>query len=163
MNFTRIKNRMIARAITLFPGLAKRLIESYAPWESEDIPWTPFDKPLAECTVAVVTTAGVHDRDQAPFDMIDKDGDPSYRIIDLSLPHSSLMITHDYYDHHGADQDLNIVFPLDRLREFAREGIIGRLADRHYGFMGHITGPHIPTLMTRTARDNVDVAVLTPG
>jgi len=171
MNWTRIKNRMISRAITYSPALAKRFVESYAPWESEDIPWTSLAKPLAECTVAVVTTAGVHHRDQTPFDMIDKDGDPSYRVIDLSRPVSDLIITHDYYDHRDADRDINVVFPLERLREFEREGLIGRLADRHYGFMGHITGPHIMTLITRTAadvarlmmRDGVDAALLTPG
>ena len=171
MNWNRFKNRMLSRAITRFPALAKRFVESYAPWESEDIPWTPLAKPLAECTVAMVTTAGVHHRDQKAFDMIDKDGDPSYRVLDLTRPFESLMITHDYYDHRDADKDINIVFPVERLREFQREGVIGRLANAHYGFMGHITGPHIMTLITRTApevarllkRDGVDVALLTPG
>ena len=157
--------------ITRFPSLAKRFVASYAPWESEDIPWTPFTKPLSECTVAMVTTAGVHHRDQTPFDMIDRDGDPSYRVIDLSRPLESLIITHDYYDHRDADKDINIIFPVERLREFAREGIIGRPANVHYGFMGHITGPHIMTLIAHMAtevarhlkRDGVDIVVLTPG
>jgi D-proline reductase (dithiol) PrdB len=171
MHWSRFKNRLIARVITRFPSLAKRFVDSYAPWESEDIPWTPLAKPLSECTVAVVTTAGVHHRDQKPFDMVDRDGDPSYRIIDLTRPLDTLMITHDYYDHRDADRDLNIVLPVERLREFEREGLIGRLADRHYGFMGHITGPHIMTLITRTAPEaarmlkqgGVDVVLLTPG
>lgn len=157
--------------ITRFPSLAKRFVASYAPWESEDIPWTPFTKPLSECTVAMVTTAGVHHRDQAPFDMIDRDGDPSFRVIDISRPLESLIITHDYYDHRDADKDINIIFPVERLREFAREGIIGRRANVHYGFMGHITGPHIMTLIANTApevarrlkRDGVDVVLFTPG
>jgi D-proline reductase (dithiol) PrdB len=92
-------------------------------------------------------------------------------VIDLSRPLSDLMITHDYYDHRDADKDINIVFPVERLREFGREGVIGGLANVHYGFMGHITGPHIMTLITRTApeaarllkKDGVDVALLTPG
>lgn len=171
MNWKRLKNRLIAKVITRFPSLAKRFIASYAPWESEDIPWVPFAKPLSECTVALVTTAGVHHRDQTPFDMVDKSGDPTYRVIDITKPLSTLMITHDYYDHRAADRDINVVFPVERLREFEHEGIVGRLAERHYGFMGHITGPHIMTLITKTApevarllkRDNVDVVLLTPG
>jgi D-proline reductase (dithiol) PrdB len=171
MNWNRTKNKLIARVIARFPSLSKRFVESYAPWESEDIPWTPFVKPLSECTLALVTTAGVHHRDQPPFDMIDKEGDPSCRVIDLSRPLDSLMITHDYYDHRDADKDINVVFPVNRLREFAERGIIKNLADRNYGFMGHITGKHILTLMSTTApgiarrlmRDAVDAVLLTPG
>ncbi len=171
MNWNRHKNRFIARIITRFPALAKRFVESYAPWESEDIPWTPFKKPLSECTVAMVTTAGLHHRDQTPFNMIDRDGDPSCRVLDVTRPAETLMITHDYYDHTDADRDLNVVFPADRLRELVEKGIIKKIAARHYGFMGHITGPHIASLITRTApevagqlkQDGVDVVLLTPG
>lgn len=171
MEFRRLKNRLIAKVITRFPSLAKGFIESYAPWESEDVPWTRMRKPLAEATIAIVTTSGVHHRDQKPFDMKDHDGDPEYRVIDRTRPFDTLMITHDYYDHKDADCDINIVFPVERLREFEHEGLIGRLADRHYSFMGHITGLHIPTLINQTApqvagmlrKDNVDAVLLTPG
>jgi D-proline reductase (dithiol) PrdB len=92
-------------------------------------------------------------------------------LIDAARPPGSLMITHDYYDHADADRDINIVFPLELLREFAKERIIGRVADRHYGFMGHIIGPHVVTLINRTApevarklrEDGVDLVLLTPG
>ena len=171
MSFTRLKNRTIAKIITAFPALGKRLVDSYQPWESEDIPWTPVSTPLKEATVAVVTTAGVHHRDQQAFDMKDPNGDPSFRVIDSSRPNSSLMITHDYYDHSDADKDINIVFPLDRLREMVAEGAIGRLAGRHYSFMGHIDGSHISALVSRTgpqvakalAKEGVDIVLLTPG
>ncbi len=171
MNIDRLKNKLIAKIITRFPSLAKKFTDAYEPWKSADIPWTPVTKDLGKSTIAVVTTAGVHHRDQEPFNMTDRDGDPSYRVIDFQRPLSSLMITHDYYDHADADRDINIVFPLERLREFEQEGLIGRVADRHYGFMGHITGRHIPTLIEKTAReaavrlrnDSVDSVLLTPG
>ncbi len=171
MSVYRIKNRFISRVITRFPSLASRFIRSYAPWESEDIPWTPLTKPLARCTVALVTTGGVHHRDQQPFNMNDADGDASFRVLDLERPSDSFMITHDYYDHADADRDLNIVFPVDRLREFASLGLIGSVARRAYGLMGHITGKHLVTLINRTApeiaialkQDRVDAVLLTPG
>jgi D-proline reductase (dithiol) PrdB len=171
MIWNRFKNRFIARLTGKFPPLAKRFVTSYAPRESEDIPWTPLTKPLSECTLAVVTTAGVHHRDQTPFNMIDRDGDPSYRVIDSARPLETLMITHDYYDHRDADKDINIVFPIERLREFSDKGIIKRTAERHYSFMGHITGQHIATLMNGTApevarllkAEMVDIVLLTPG
>ncbi|MBE0577253.1 MAG: hypothetical protein IH613_15310 [Desulfuromonadales bacterium] len=168
----RIKNRLIAKVITRYPSLAQRFITAYEPRESgEVIPWTPAKKPLNECKLAVVTTSGVHHNGQDPFDMQDSEGDPSFRAINAATINDDYRITHDYYDHSDAEKDLNIVLPLDRLRELQQEGFIGKLADTHYSFMGHIDGRHIATLIGRTAKqvvenlkqDNVDVVLLTPA
>ena len=171
LSIKRLKNRAIAKVITLFPALAGRFIEAYKPWESEDIPWTPVKKRLDGSTVAIVTTSGVHRKDQTPFNMHDQNGDPSFREINGNTPVQDLMITHDYYDHTDAEKDLNIVFPIERLREFASEGIISKAADTHYSFMGHIMGPYIYTLMevnapevaVRLKKQKVDYVLLTPG
>ena len=171
MDITRLKNKVIAKVITRFPSLSGWFIDAYSPWESDDVPWTPVTKPLNDSKIALVTTAGVHHTDQVAFDMNDKNGDPSYRVIDSSRPLSELTITHDYYDHADASRDINIVFPIERLCEFEREGFIDKVADRHYGLMGHIDGHHIYTLVHATApeiarrlrEDNVDAVLLTPG
>ncbi|MBI4596605.1 MAG: hypothetical protein HY730_09575 [Candidatus Tectomicrobia bacterium] len=171
VNFSRFKNKIISKLITRFPSLAKGFIESYRPWETEGIPWTPVTKPLEGCKIAVVTTAGVHHRDQKPFDMEDQNGDPTFREIDITRPMRDLMITHDYYDHGDADRDINIVFPIERLGELEREKIIGHLAGTHYGFMGHIDKAHILTLISDSApevakrlkADRVDMVLLVPG
>lgn len=167
----RLKNKIIAKVITKFPSFSKRLIDAYVPVETKDIPWTPFNKELRFCTVALVTTAGLHHKDQKPFDMNDKDGDPSYREIDSTRPLSDLMITHDYYDHSDADKDINIVFPIVRLKEFEEENAVGKVLNFHYSFMGHIDGRHIQTLISQTGPEvaerlknlDVNVVLLTPG
>jgi D-proline reductase (dithiol) PrdB len=166
-----LKNRALAKIMTRAPALSRILTDSYEPLESNDVPWTPAVKLLKDSKVAIVTTAGVHHRTQKSFDMTDRDGDPTCRVIDVRRPLSELMITHDYYDHSDADKDINIVFPVKRLKEFEQEGLIGKVADRNYGFMGHIDGRHIQTLIKRSApdvalrlkADNVDVVLLTPG
>jgi D-proline reductase (dithiol) PrdB len=171
MMLRRIKNRLLAKLVTRYPVISKRFIDSYSPLESVEVPWTPVTKSLNKSKVAIVTTAGVHHRDQNPFDMTDPEGDPTFREINLTHHASDLVITHDYYDHTDADRDINIVFPVDRLREFEAEGIIGEFAEKHYGFMGHIDGQHIHTLINKTApevarrlkSDGVDVVLLTPG
>ena len=171
MSIDRLKNKLISKLISRFPPLAKRFLAAYDPQRSLDVPWTPVAKPLGRSTIAIVTTAGVHHKDQEPFDMKDREGDPSYRAIDPGRPLPDLMITHDYYDHADADKDINIVFPLERLREFEKEGFIGHVAGRHYSFMGHIVERHIPTLVNKTAPeiaralkdDHVDIVLLTPG
>jgi len=119
-SYNRFKNQVVARIIGRFPALAKRLVDSHSPWESEDIPWTPVTRPLSLSQVSLVTTAGVHLKSQTPFNMQDPYGDPTYREISAETSLSDLMITHDYYDHTDADKDLNIVFPLDRLHEFKK-------------------------------------------
>lgn len=169
---SRIKNRLIAKVITRYPSLAQRFITEYKPWDSGDTtPWAEPEKPLRECKLALVTTSGIHHREQAPFDMQDSEGDPSFRAIDAASIGSSFKITHDYYDHSDAEKDLNIIFPLDRLQELQSEGVIKQLADTHYSFMGHIDGRHIATLIGKSAKevakrlkqDKVDLVLLTPA
>lgn len=82
-----------------------------------------------------------------------------------------LTITHDYYDHRAADRDVNCVFPLERLRELAAAGMIGRVAPRHIGTMGHIFGAEERRLVTEVAPaiarllvdDGVNYVVAAPG
>lgn len=170
--FKRLKNRAIAKVITRYPSLANRLISAYRPWESgAPTPWTPVTKPLDQCKVALITTAGVHHRSQKKFDMQDPHGDPTFREIDPNTIRENYEITHDYYDHSDAAKDLNIIFPIDRFEELKKDGILGDLAKRHYSLMGHIDGPHIVTLIEKSASniiknlhaDYVDLVFLTPA
>ena len=134
-------------------------------------PFTMLRKPLARCKVALITTAGVHQRGQVPFDMENGDGDATYRELLATAAPDDLTITHKYYDHTDADRDLNVVFPLAHFRELAARGVIGSLAPRHFGFMGHIEGEQVPILTRTTApdvaaklrKDGVDFAFLTPA
>lgn len=168
----RIKNRLLAKLGARYPSFAQRLIDAYQPQVIADaIPWFSPVKPLGEAKLALVTTAGIHHRDQPPFDMQDRDGDPSYRVLDGETLLGDFRITHDYYDHRDARKDPNIILPLDRIRELVNEGLLGGLAKTHYSFMGHIDGPHIVTLVEKTARevaerlksDRVDLVLLTPA
>ncbi|MFQ5702592.1 MAG: glycine/sarcosine/betaine reductase selenoprotein B family protein [Gemmatimonadales bacterium] len=128
-------------------------------------------RPLAEAKVGLLTSAGVHLHTQEPFDMINPEGDATYRVIPEDVAVTDLRITHDYYDHGAADRDVNCVFPLERLREMAREGILGATAPRHVGFMGHILGSERGKLVARSAgeiaelfaADGVDIVLASPG
>jgi D-proline reductase (dithiol) PrdB len=121
--------------------------------------------------VALVTTAGVHLRQDEPFNMRDPAGDPTFREIPADAAAGSWTITHNYYDHTDADKDINVVLPLERLRELARRKEIGSIGARHFSFMGHILPPHLDTLMKRTApqvarllkQDKVDIVILSPA
>lgn len=135
------------------------------------IPFAPFRKQLAECRVALITTAGIHLRNQTPYDMENPDGDPTYREIPTNVDPEQITITHKYYDHTDADVDLNVVFPLVHFRDLVAKQVIGSLAPRHFGFMGHIDQALINVLNNQTApevaaklrADQVDIAFLTPA
>jgi len=135
------------------------------------IPFVRLGKPLHACTAALITTGGVHLRSQPPFDMQDPDGDASLRQIPGDVALADLTITHDYYNHSSADQDLNVIFPLQRFRELVERGVLGRVAPHHFGLMGHMEGEHLRRLQEETApeiaaklrADGVDFAFLTPA
>jgi len=154
-----------------FPSLLDRWAKHARFVEPADIPWTPLSKPLSACKVALVTTTGVHLADQAPFDMDDPEGDHSFREFPIDSPKESFVITHDYYNHADADRDINVVLPVDRLRELASNGTIGEASPLCYSFMGHILGRHLTGLVEESApavaallkRQGVDLVFLTPA
>jgi len=113
----------------------------------------------------------VHHRSQPKFNMADRNGDPSFRVLDITTIENDYAITHDYYDHRDAEHDLNIIFPIARLKQMQASGYLGEPARLHYSFMGHILGPYLDTLMGETAprvaarlkKDQVDAVLLTPA
>lgn len=134
------------------------------------VPFTPFDRELSKSTIAIVTAGGVHLKDQAPFNIADELGDLSYREISADVDSSQLMVTHHHYDHADADQDVNVVFPIDVLRDLQSDGRIGGIARKHVGYMGYTmqlkamyegTAPEIANLIDRESR--ADAVILTGG
>lgn len=171
MSFKRIYHRGLARLAGRMPALSDRLVAAYRPREESHAPWCPVGKPLDQSKVALVTTAGLHHRGQRPFDMLDPRGDPSFRVIDGGTIENDFAITHDYYDHRDADRDINVVFPITRLKEMLAARVIGGLSARHFAFMGHITDDLVDRLTQEFAphvadmalRDGVDAVLLTPA
>ena len=166
-----LPNTLVVQAFKRVPWLASRWAKRHQFVAGRDIPWTPLLKPVAESAVALVTTAGVHLKSQEPFNMDDPDGDPSFRAIPSDAQKQDVIITHKYYDHSAADRDINVVLPLDRMREFVAEKRIRGIAPFAYGFMGHIHGRHLRTLIEASGpevarqikRDGAEAVILTPA
>lgn len=120
--------------------------------------------PLAERRVVLISTAGLHRRGDRAF----RPGDGSYRLIPGETPPGDLVMSHVSvnFDRTGFQQDLNVVFPIDRLRELVAEGRIGALASQHYSFMGAFppaaAEPHAEHLAGLLKADRVDAALLVP-
>ena len=138
--------------------------EELAAFQIEPGEWiTP--KPLAESTIALITTAGLHRRDDVPF----ASGAVDYRIIPGDVDFADVISSHlsSNWDRSALAQDLNVVLPIERLRELAEAGEIGGVARWHYSFMGgipraHRLEPYAREVARLLKRDGVDAAVLVP-
>jgi D-proline reductase (dithiol) PrdB len=130
----------------------------------ETNPWAE-GPPLNQRRVAIISTAGLHGKNDRPFTF---DPGDYYRVIPGNIKAADLMISHvsTNFDHSGFQQDWNVMFPIDRLNELALEGTIGSVADFHYSFMGATS----PTLMKidvmqvsgMLKADQVDAVLLVP-
>ena len=112
----------------------------------ESTPWADA-KPLADCKVAIISTAGLHRIEDSPF----VPGAGDYRIIPDDADTANLMMSHlsTNFDRTGFFQDVNTAFPIDRLHELVEDGTVGAVASRHYSFMGATP----PAMMEPVARD----------
>ncbi len=127
---------------------------------------TPYASgpPLNQRRVAIVTTAGLHVRGDRAFEM----GSADYRVIPGDAPAGDVVMSHISvnYDRSGFQEDINVVFPIDRLRELQAEGAIGSISDFHYSFMGasqgHTLEAKARVLAGLMKKDGVDAVLLTP-
>jgi D-proline reductase (dithiol) PrdB len=131
----------------------------------EGRPWKK-PLPLKRLRIALVTTAGLHRRGDRPFGPSATALD--YRVIPGDTPASELVMSHQSvnFDRSGFQEDHNVVFPIDRLRELAAEGAIKAVADFHYAFMGAAPikklAPKAKELAGLLKKDKVDAVLLCP-
>jgi D-proline reductase (dithiol) PrdB len=111
---------------------AKHLLALQCP-QFDDSPFAQGPA-LKEARVALITSAGLARRSDSTF----RAGAADYRVIPGDIAAGDLVMSHvsTNYDRSGFAQDLNVVFPIDRLREMAADGTIGSAAKYHYSFMG---------------------------
>ena len=126
-------------------------------------PWVA-GPPLSQRRVAVITTAGLQVRGDIPF----KAGSADYRVIPADTSAADIVMSHVSvnYDRTGFQEDVNVVLPLDRLRELERDRAIGTAADFHYSFMGAAPIRALELKATELAgllrKDRVDAVLLSP-
>lgn len=156
-------------------GITRRLVKSWIKREPQrEIPWTPLSRPMAECTVALVSTGGIALKTDRPFDQEGERrnpwwGDPSYRIIPKTTRTEDIRVCHLHIDPVPAQSDINCLLPIERLNDLVTYGIVGRAAPSHYSFMGYVLKPQellqksIPAMIDQMHCEDVDVVVLIPA
>ena len=148
------------------PQMGRNNLLTFPARVNDGTPFVRTVKPLAACRVAIVTTAGLHRRDDRAFGP----GEQTYRVIASDTPAAEIVQSHTSlgFDRVAIMRDLNVSFPVDRLRELMARGEIGGLGPNHYSYMGALrdlprveseTGPEVGR---RLRDEGVDVALITP-
>lgn len=147
----------------------RELYSDFAPYRwvvnADTPPWTPLKKPISECKVALMSSGGIMYRDQPRFHR----EDASYRRIPKNARRDELNIWHFGYITTDAKADPNCVFPLERLREFEQEGVIGELSDPAFSFMGGVYSARkvrdelAPQIADELKRAHADAFYLVPA
>ena len=141
------------------------------------IPWTPLPRPVEECIFGLVTSGGLyHSGSEPPFD-IERErkeptwGDPTFRTIPTDVDLREIRISHLHINQEMVLEDINVLLPIDRMRELVRAEEIGGLAEFAYSFMGfqgyppdasawrEVYGPHVAD---RLLSEGVQCVLLTP-
>ena len=111
------------------------------PQPTRDAPCPSFDTqpfvvgpPLAQRRVAIVSSAALIRRGDKPFPF----GSAECRFLPAAMPAGDILISHVSinFDRAGFQRDVNVVYPIDRLRELAAEGVIGGMAETNFTVMG---------------------------
>lgn len=157
------------------PFMPRKVMQAWAERERppQHVSWTPMTKPLSQCRVALISTAGLALCDDEPFDQQgERDdpwwGDPSWRALPLEATEAEVNIHHLHIDAEPARQDLNVVLPMRRLEDLAQHGVIGTASPRHFSIMGYIldatelTQVTAPELAQALIADQVDLVLLVP-
>ena len=108
----------MTRLSDLPPAQAKRLAEVECPTFTTQ-PWVS-GPPLSDRRIAIVSSAGLFKRGTEPF----RGRDADYRVIPGDIAWPDLLTSHISinFDRTALQEDWNVVFPRDRLKELVAQG-----------------------------------------
>jgi D-proline reductase (dithiol) PrdB len=133
------------------------------------VPLTPIKKPLNESRLTFVSSAGVQPKGTMPFDVVHPVGDYTLRRVPSSSKPSDLEIHQLKYPTVGANKDINVIFPIERLQELVQVGVVGGLTESFFSFIGYNMDPErleatlAEDIADAVVADGADIALLCPA
>ena len=156
----------------LRPGLWATVNERYPGsmiTKTDLVPLAKLRKPMAEARLTFISTAGVQPQGTLPFDTVHPVGDYTFRRVPSTAKPADLEIHQLKYPTSGAKEDLNVIFPIERLQDLVGEKFIGSLTDNFYSFIGYNMDPQrleltlAEEIAAAVEAENPDVALLAPA
>jgi D-proline reductase (dithiol) PrdB len=143
---------------------------AHYPWvENRRAPFKALGRALPMLNLALITSAGAYIDGSEPFDVSVPGGDASFREIPTLIEAGDLRWAARGYDPAAVEQDMNAQVPLERLFEFAGNGIIGQLNPVFWSFCGFIPSAArfadntLPQLVERVKRYSAQAALIIPA
>ncbi len=156
----------------LRPGLWDTVNERYPGsmiTNTDVVPLAKLTKPMAEARLTFISTAGVQPKGSMPFDTVHPVGDYTFRRVPSASKPADLEIHQLKYPTFGANEDLNVIFPIERLQDLVAEKFIGGLTENFYSFIGYNMDPQrlertlAEEIAAAVEAENPDVALLAPA
>lgn len=137
--------------------------------ENVHTPFTPVRRALPMLNLALISSAGAYIDGTDPFDTTSRDGDLSFREIPVEIEAADLRYAARGYDVGAVQQDWNALIPIDRLREYEENAVIGKLNSAWWSLSSYIPNAQLvadelaPKLAERLARYEINAALLIPA
>ena len=127
---------------SFLPAKKRIVYEQTATLYMEQIPrkntiWSPFQKKLLESKITLISIAGAYLRNQVPFTKKERDDDYDFREIPTGFSRANLKFYPLGWEPSEAKDDLNVVIPIERLILLQKEGLIGKIDETVYSFVGY--------------------------
>ncbi|MGB7201926.1 MAG: glycine/sarcosine/betaine reductase selenoprotein B family protein [Pyrinomonadaceae bacterium] len=137
--------------------------------ENVHAPITSVRRALPMMNLGLISSAGAYIDGTEPFDLESKDGDVTCREIPIEVEASDLRYAAKGYDPKAVTEDRNAQIPIDRLREYEANAVIGSVNNVWWSVSSHTPnamrvatelGPHIAE---RLQRYEVQAALFIPA
>ena len=132
-------------------------------------PFTPVRRALPMLNLALVSSAGTYIDGTEAFDIESRDGDMSFREIPVEVGAGDLRYAAKGYDSKNVNLDRNSQIPVDRLLEYAENGVIGGLNSVWWSISSHVPNAArvadelAPAIADRLARYDIHAALFIPA
>jgi D-proline reductase (dithiol) PrdB len=137
--------------------------------ENQNAPLTPLRRALPLLNLGLISSAGGHIDGTEPFDLTKKGGDHEFREIPIEVDAEDLRYSAKGYDPKFVQEDRNSQVPIERLREYEGNAVIGHLNDCWWSLSPYIpdaaavAGEIVPKIVDRLQRYQVQAALLIPA
>ncbi len=108
----------------------------YAFEQTEPTPWTPLHGALRDARATFVTTAGLRLKTQREFAADRTRGSAEWREISMYAESEEFAFDFTNYDPTAAEEDINVLAPVDRLKELVDQGVLAGVGETFFSFFG---------------------------
>ncbi len=132
-------------------------------------PFTPVRRALPMMNLALISSAGAYIDGMEPFDLSTKDGDTEFREFPIEVEATDMRYAAKGFDPVAVQQDRNCQIPIDRLREYEANGVIGNLNNVWFSLSpwipnaAKVAEEMAPKIAERLHRYEVQAALLIPA